>query len=550
MIRLLPLFFLCFWASSSLQSQVFPVDNILVNGTNDKRINLVYLSDGYQSAELAAFTTKANSVTTALFNQSPFLEYKNFFNVYAIKVPSTESGAKHAGTATDVTEPASPIMNPNNYFGSRFDVSNIHRLLVPASSGQVATVASANVPEYDQLLVLVNSTEYGGSGGTVATSSVNNSANEIMYHEIGHSFANLGDEYWFNCSERKNRTANNNPATIIWDNWLNSNGVGIYPIGSSGAAASCYRPHQNCKMQVLGVPYCSVCKEAFIDRVYQLVSPINSFSPAGNNVNFVGPSMNFNLTLVLPNPNTLQVEWVLNGTTIATSGSSVNIATNQLNNGNNTLQAKVTDATLLSRAYWPGTSGYLHSVTWTIQNAALPVELLDFTATSVGETTVLSWETRSERDADYFDVEKSEDGITFTTIGRVTAAGDSKTVQTYQLIDPSPLSGATYYRLRQVDRSGAETFSPIRVVQRIDKIRYEIFPNPASEVLQVRLHTQVKDAFSLRIVDMQGRILYEQNNDPSEALTQSISLQGFPAGQYSLVIQMGANVISTAFQKE
>ncbi len=532
-------------AAQCASAQTFPVENILINGTNSTRINLVYVSDGYQSSELTNFITHTNSINTDLFSQSPFLEYKNFFNVYAIKVPSTESGAKHAGTATDVVEPASPIMNPNNYFGSRFDVSNIHRLLVPLSTGQVATVTSANVPDYDQILMLVNSTVYGGSGGSIATSSVHASADEIMYHEIGHSFANLGDEYWFNCAERKNRTANNNPATIIWKNWLNSNGINIYQIGAN----PCYRPHQNCKMQSLGQPYCSVCKEAFIDKIYQLVSPISGFSPVSNMVNFAGPSMDFTTTLTLPSPNTLQIQWLLNGTVVATSGSSIAITAAQLNSGSNTLQAKVTDGTLLSRAYWPATSGYLHSVTWTIQNTPAPVELLQFEATLLDERAVLDWETRTERNADYFEVQKSEDGTEFAPIGKVSAAGTTNTPQDYQFVDPTPLFGATYYRLRQVDRDGNSELGPVRVVKRIDKLRYEIFPNPTDAVLQVRLHTLVKDDFTLEVIDMQGRVLFTQSYEPSEVLSTEIPISTLPSGQYTLRMRSGTSVVVEQFEK-
>lgn len=541
-------FFFGFLCASFLPAQTFPVENIMLNGASTKRINFVYTGDGYTSAQLADYVTHVQAVNTALFNQSPFLEYKNFFNAYAIKVPSAESGAKHPGTATDVTEPASPVTNPNNYFGSRFDVAGIHRLLVPASTSQVLTVVSANVPDYDQVLTLVNSTVYGGSGGTLATSSVHSLANEIMYHEIGHSFAALGDEYWFDCTERKNRTANNNAATIVWKNWLNSNGVGIYAIGTSGAAAACYRPHQSCKMQSLGLAFCSVCKEAFIDRIYQLVSPIDQFSPANNTVNFTGTSMTFSLNLVLPNPNTLQVEWVLNGTVIATSGTSVNVASSQLLNGNNTLQAKVRDATAQSRSYWPATSGYLNTVTWNL-SFALPAELLDLRARLVNNQTLLEWETATEKGLDYFEVQKSEDGYRFEAIGKVRAAGHSATLHAYQFTDPHPLYGATYYRLRQTDLDGQVAFSPIAIVNRIDKIRYEIFPNPAEDFLSVRLNTQVKDVFTLRIVAMNGLTLYEQTNEPAESCFAEIPLQGYAPGLYMLIVEMGANRIVKTFEK-
>ncbi len=281
-----------------LNSQTFPVETLKNNGPTNKRINLVMLGDGYTSGEQTLYLTNATNVVNGMFGQSPFSNYEPFFNVFAIQVPSPQSGAKHAGTATDVTEPASPVVNPNNYFGSRFDVSNIHRLLAPTNYSAAFAALANNVPDYDQVFVLVNSSVYGGSGGTFATSSTNTSATEIAIHEIGHSFANLGDEYWFNCSERKNRSANNNPATVVWKNWIGSNNIGVHLI--EGSSPNCYRPHPNCKMKVLGVPFCSVCKEAFIDKIYALVSPIDNFTPINNTVNVTGPSLNFDLDLILP----------------------------------------------------------------------------------------------------------------------------------------------------------------------------------------------------------------------------------------------------------
>jgi hypothetical protein len=359
------------WMTTAAQGQAFETQIIKNNGATTKRINLVFLADGYTSAELAKFTTDVTTITNKIFAQTPFKEYEKFFNVFAVKVPSMESGAKHPGTATDVTEPASPVTNPNNYFGSRYDVSNIHRLLVPSNTSACVNVAASNVPDYDQIFVLVNSTVYGGSGGTFATASTDASAAEVAIHEIGHSFAALGDEYWFTCGEAKNRTANNNTATVKWKNWLNSNGVGVYLIESS--TPNCYRPHQNCKMRVLNVPFCSVCTEGFIDKIYSLVSPIDAFSPTANTLNFTGTTQAFSLTLVQPNPNTLKIEWVLNGTVVATSGTTYTVNTNQLNNGSNTLVAKVTDGTGLSRIYQPANSGYLNSIIWTINKTGTPV---------------------------------------------------------------------------------------------------------------------------------------------------------------------------------
>ena len=442
-----------FFSIIILRGQTFPVETIKNNGSKDKRINLVFLGDGYQSTELTQYLIDVNTVIVGMFNQTPFKEYEKYFNVYAIKVPSIESGAKHPGTATDVTEPATPVTNPNNYFGSQFDISNIHRLLLPLNGSTVNSTLTNNFPDYDQIFMMVNSNVYGGSGGVFATSSKNVSAAEIAIHEIGHSFAGLADEYVIGGQgERPNRTIVTDGATIKWKNWLGTNNVGIYPVGIE----NWQRPHQNCKMQFLNSPFCSVCTEAFINKIYALVSPIDNFTPLSKTVNFTGVSMNFALGLILPNPNTLKIEWVLNGVTVGNNINNINILATKLDTGKNTLIAKVTDSTALSRSYKPATSGYLNSVTWTINKTGIP--------------------------------------------------------------------------------------SPVESINQVEKIHYDIYPNPVEDVLNIHLSTQNLMDVELSLFDMQGRQLTIIQRRRVNELLENVNMASYAAGNYVLKIKMGENV--------
>ena len=450
-----------FFSIIILRGQTFPVETIKNNGSKDKRINLVFLGDGYQSTELAQYLIDVNTVIAGMFNQTPFKEYEKYFNVYAIKVPSIESGAKHPGTATDVTEPATPVTNPNNYFGSQFDISNIHRLLLPLNGSTVNSTLTNNFPDYDQIFVMVNSNVYGGSGGVFATSSKNVSAAEIAIHEIGHSFAGLADEYVIGGQgERPNRTIVTDGATIKWKNWLGTNNVGIYPVGIE----NWQRPHQNCKMQFLNSPFCLVCTEAFINKIYALVSPIDNFTPLSKMVNFTGVSMNFALGLILPNPNTLKIEWVLNGVTVGNNINNINILATKLDTGKNTLIAKVTDSTALSRSYKPATSGYLNSVTWTINKTGIP--------------------------------------------------------------------------------------SPVESINQVDKIHYDIYPNPVEDVLNIHLSTQNLMDVELSLFDMQGRQLTIIQRRRVDELLENVNMASYAAGNYVLKIKMGENVFEKNIIKQ
>mgnify|MGYP003593625600 CR=1 FL=1 len=117
------------FASQFCFAQVFETVPIIENGPRDKRINMVVLGDGFTTTEQNDFMTNATSLVNYGFSKKPYEQYKNYFNVYAIKVISAESGVKHPGTATDVPEPIIPVTNPNNFLGSTFDVG-VHRVFI------------------------------------------------------------------------------------------------------------------------------------------------------------------------------------------------------------------------------------------------------------------------------------------------------------------------------------------------------------------------------------------------------------------------------------
>jgi hypothetical protein len=365
--------FLLLTPTSEVKAQVFVVDTIMYNGDPNKFINMVFMSDGFQEAELSDYKTKVQNLSNYLFTISPFSEYKNYFNVFAIRVPSIQSGATHPGTASDEGSGGQPVVFVTTYFNSTFDFASIHRLLVPQNSSAINTVLVNNFPLYDQKGIIVNSPYYGGSGGSTATSSVNSSSYEILVHELGHSFAGLADEYWAGDSyaaEKPNMTANSNSTTVKWKNWVGTNGISVYAYGASGTPANWYKPHQNCKMQFLGAPFCSVCKEAVIETIHGILPPIDNYQPSNqNNINYCTQPLLFKLSLIKPNPNTLRVKWILNGSPIVTNIDSVFITAGLLNAGTNTLSVEVLDTTLLTRADLHPVN-HTYTITWNINNSS------------------------------------------------------------------------------------------------------------------------------------------------------------------------------------
>lgn len=352
--------------------QVFEKATLISNGPTSNRVNIAILGDGYTSAQQDDFVNLATSSVNYLFSKTPYKEYKNYFNAYAVKVISTESGVKHPGTATDVTEPVIPVSNPNNFLGSSFDIGNVHRCLYSNSTNKVAQVLADNVPYYNITYILGNSPEYGGCGGTYAFVSAHTSANDIALHELGHSFGKLADEYWFaGTGESANKTQNNNASTIKWKNWLDYNSTGIYPYTES---PTWFRPHQNCEMRYLNRAFCSVCTEAIIEKIHALVNPVDSFTPSNGSTIIANSDVTFTVNEVLPIPNTLINTWKLNGTALSATGNSITINPSQLAMGNNTLLFSVTDNTALVRVDNHNTL-HVSNITWTLSKTLSSIDV-------------------------------------------------------------------------------------------------------------------------------------------------------------------------------
>ena len=107
----------------------------------------------------------------------------------------------------------------------------------------------------------------------------------------------------------------------------------------------------------------------------------------------------------------------------------------------------------------------------------LPIQLINFTAQVFGDKVQLNWATASELNNHYFTVQRSVDGVEFEQVGEVAGAGTTSVEQHYQLIDNSPKSGTSYYRLKQTDFDGKFTYSDIISVDMLNKTEFAITPN-------------------------------------------------------------------------
>jgi hypothetical protein len=115
-------------------------------------------------------------------------------------------------------------------------------------------------------------------------------------------------------------------------------------------------------------------------------------------------------------------------------------------------------------------------------NGALPIELLYFKASKGVNKIALSWGTSSEKNLDYFDIEKSSDGKAFQSIARVNGHGTTNERNDYSLDYEKPYIGKNYYRLKSVDFDGyTEYFNVVMVDFDRSKV-FSIYPNPSNGI--------------------------------------------------------------------
>ncbi len=138
---------------------------------------------------------------------------------------------------------------------------------------------------------------------------------------------------------------------------------------------------------------------------------------------------------------------------------------------------------------------------------ATPVMLLSFTGRLQNNHTVLlNWQTTAEHNNDYFDVERSSDGINFVSIGRVKGYGTTSLPHSYPLVDSKPINGLNYYRLRQVDFDGHYIYSNIVQVEVKNKKAITALYNSQSNSIAVHF-SDIQNNTVLKLFAANGQLI-------------------------------------------
>ncbi len=149
----------------------------------------------------------------------------------------------------------------------------------------------------------------------------------------------------------------------------------------------------------------------------------------------------------------------------------------------------------------------------------LPVELVNFNARKQNHNTaLLQWLTASEKDHDYFEIERSIDGTQFIALGRVKGKGNTSQASDYEYIDNKPMRGINYYRLKIVAQDGKFTYSHIKTLYFDDyePIEMTLFPNPAKiedNFVQIAFNEAImpNEEIKIQLFDALGKAIATQS---------------------------------------
>jgi len=177
----------------------------------------------------------------------------------------------------------------------------------------------------------------------------------------------------------------------------------------------------------------------------------------------------------------------------------------------------------------------------------LPVELISFEANIEAGTVVLNWLTASELNNDYFTLERGRNVEAFIEIGETPGAGTTNFMQEYRFVDANPLSGTTYYRLRQTDFDGKTTYSQIVEVRFVyGQASLSIYPNPIVDDVSLLLSGfKAHQSVWVKITDVTGRLVYrKQFYTDNEGVLDTMISPLLDIGNYILSCQSSTQYIT------
>ncbi|HET8900007.1 MAG TPA: M64 family metallopeptidase [Rhodanobacteraceae bacterium] len=254
-------------AARLVASDVLGSALLLDSGPASARLDILLLGDGYTANEMADWRKDAQQVANGLMNDPLFADQAGAINIRRVDVVSAQSG---------VTDNTLGIQR-NTALHTVAGCSGIDRLVCADSGLAYAAAEQVTASDgRDVILVVANTTRYGGGGGYIATMTMHSAATELALHELGHTLFGLADEYDYGSCYNNGEpaaadvTRQTRRSAIKWASFIDNatptpTPTGTYAMATVGlfeggnyCAYGVYRPTENSRMRTLGYPWYAV----------------------------------------------------------------------------------------------------------------------------------------------------------------------------------------------------------------------------------------------------------------------------------------------------
>ncbi|MER8154858.1 M64 family metallopeptidase [Streptomyces sp. NPDC094472] len=333
------------------------VASLIGNGTTADKLDVVFIGDGYTAGQQADFQADARSKWDQMSAVEPYASYKDLFNVWTVDAVSNQSGVSGDPSRDVVKDTA---------LGSYFWCDDIERLLC-VDTAKVESYA-AKAPEADLVVVLSNSTKYGGAGYTltsqvgydgIATASSDHAdSDQIAVHETGHSLGKLADEYFYpeygtyTGAEPDEGNATKLTADQMtaqqkkWYRWIGQTSpdggtVGAYE-GGRYYPKGINRPTDNSIMRTLGREFSLPGREA-------MIAGFNSHASVLSSRTATTTALERSAGIQVSIPKSASLKWYVDGVEVAAASGKTSVTPATLgvpsDGATHTVTAKATDGT-------------------------------------------------------------------------------------------------------------------------------------------------------------------------------------------------------------
>lgn len=160
----------------------------------------------------------------------------------------------------------------------------------------------------------------------------------------------------------------------------------------------------------------------------------------------------------------------------------------------------------------------------------LPIQLLNFTAENKDNRVILEWTTATEINNEYFNIERSKDGISWESIGVISGCGTCSYNNSYTFSDQFPLEGVSYYRMKQTDYDGKFTYSELVVVDIKKKMNIQVWSDKSKGTIFI---SGLVSEATIEIYDTTGKLMVHLK---SETKITEVPAQFFPRGCYLIKV--------------